>query len=1108
MALRYRIIVGFLFFICLVPIRAFAGFDWGGDGDCSGSGSFEQAIAQDTVVTIGEIPIGKDGVAINLRAENDIDIQLFDGDKKIVHWPDGLLNGGWFDSIPYEGMTIEYSGYNGDGTGLGNEYIRISGLTTRTFTMKAYGYAAGTATVNYSWSGTVDCVNAPAESGSGYFRQYIQEDAVVEVGTLVAGLNDVKVALTSDEDVDIQLLDVSTTTQIVHWPHGLLNGPKPASITYEGVTIEYSGYDGVDNNLGHEYIKITGTLDRDYQLSAYGYRAGEALIEYSWGEPGGDDDRSCTVSADYFPYSVASGDPTESSIVLWTRLQDPALSSDTSLRFELAESNDFATLLTTGNVAAKAIYGYNAKKKVTGLPAGETLYYRFRYDRDGVDYCSPTGRTRTAPPANADVPVRFTVVSGQDYIGKYWNTYRHMITQGFEADTDGIDFIVHLGDYIYETTGDPAFQSTEAERSIAFSDPAGAIRIGTGDGAFYAAQSRSNYDDIYEHYRSDKVLQALHQYYPWYVVWDDHEYSDDYWNDTAQYFDYRSESNPQRKYDAERAYFEWMPLDVGLGANGELSLPAYSGKKLTADGDYALHHPIRWGRNFAAYLTDTRNVRPDHAIDETGWPGTVVMTKSDIEMALQTTTGAMRGKTYNEVKDKFFGSYINIDASRYSQQVVTTDPECAHYNYTVKDLLIEQLTQDYAAYFRDLEGAEAMSASAANSLARERAEAAIAGNISAYSAYRLLWNWIQDHSALGDSSGALASLSESYWSDPPSNAWWVPGDDCLGGGWGFPLQLYPKAAAYDNLPKGLSLLHLGKINLFSSHGVGARYVIVKQNYDLYSHFRYLTSNKGSESILGTTQEDELLATLRHSDARWRLVFSQVSSIPMVIAPQKARELDSAIDLALSATEASLRAGSALGSWNAKQGLHILDYEFYMNLDGWDGFTNKRADLLRQYDQFNQARNDQNTVLISGDIHSSWVARQSHAQGLATNIYEFTGTSVSSGTGKGLVVNKIDGSFLEQLGIEDILIDMGLDKVNSLVKAGYDGMDYVNIADNGYMYFTIDGAELTNTYFLFDVHTVSQNYYGADYGGSAARSIDDLEVATKVYRIRNGVLSSN
>ena len=81
----------------------------------------------------------------------DIDIQLYKGGTKLVHWPDGLIKSATKDSRSYDGVKITWSGYDGDGTGKGNEYIEIEGKTQSTTGMKVFGYEAGSAKVNYSW---------------------------------------------------------------------------------------------------------------------------------------------------------------------------------------------------------------------------------------------------------------------------------------------------------------------------------------------------------------------------------------------------------------------------------------------------------------------------------------------------------------------------------------------------------------------------------------------------------------------------------------------------------------------------------------------------------------------------------------------------------------------------------------------------------------------------------------------------------------------------------------------------------------------------------------------------------------------------------------------
>jgi uncharacterized protein YkwD len=267
----------------------FAGFDFcqGNSGEEGGSDTFQQQIPLNGVVKIGELPSGISGVEISLTSPVDIDIQLYDketGDK-LVHWPSGALSGSGQQSFVYHGTLIEWSGYNGDGTGSGNEYIKISNSddpsapTSRAFIMKAFGYKAGLADVNYSWGGA-SCDTA---SGNGSFQQQIVQDAIVNVGDIPVGISNLNIKLKSPVDVDVQLYDKDNGKAIVAWPSGLLNGSTTQSISYQGMEIEWSGYNGDGSGAGNEYIKISGETTRNLTMEAFGYRSGEATVNYSWG---------------------------------------------------------------------------------------------------------------------------------------------------------------------------------------------------------------------------------------------------------------------------------------------------------------------------------------------------------------------------------------------------------------------------------------------------------------------------------------------------------------------------------------------------------------------------------------------------------------------------------------------------------------------------------------------------------------------------------------------------------------------------------------------------------------------------------------------------------
>ena len=132
-------------------------YAFGATNTCNeqGSGEFSQAIPYRSTVVVGDIPVNKVNVFIELEAagNRDVDVQLIDAvdGTEIVSWPSGLLNGASEDSVFYQGMNITYSGYNGRNGNWGHEDIRIDGRVTRALTMRAYGYQSGTASVSYEW---------------------------------------------------------------------------------------------------------------------------------------------------------------------------------------------------------------------------------------------------------------------------------------------------------------------------------------------------------------------------------------------------------------------------------------------------------------------------------------------------------------------------------------------------------------------------------------------------------------------------------------------------------------------------------------------------------------------------------------------------------------------------------------------------------------------------------------------------------------------------------------------------------------------------------------------------------------------------------------------
>jgi alkaline phosphatase D len=328
-------------------------------------------------------------------------------------------------------------------------------------------------------------------------------------------------------------------------------------------------------------------------------------------------------SARFFPQSVASGDPRPNSIVLWVRIEDASRPKEDA-ELELVMATDAALTqrvpLTADalNMLTAADADHCLLVRVGGLEAGTTYYYRFLYRTlEGVAQ-SRVARTRTAPAEDSTESVKFAVICCQDYAGKYFHVPRHVAEQD-------VDFVLHLGDYIYETAGDPSFQSPTDDRSVSFSAPEEALELSRGGGTSLAAQSLSNYRDLYKLYRSDPDLQALHERHPMIAIWDDHEFSDDCHGDVSTYSDGHSdETSPARRAAADQAWFEYMPIDYNTA-------PA---AKLKKDGEFpdnfAIYRSFVFGQHLELVLTDLRRFRPDHLVPEDAPPGAVFLTATEV----------------------------------------------------------------------------------------------------------------------------------------------------------------------------------------------------------------------------------------------------------------------------------------------------------------------------------------------------------------------------------------------------------------------------------------------------------------------------------------------
>lgn len=236
-----------------------------------------------------------------------------------------------------------------------------------------------------------------------------------------------------------------------------------------------------------------------------------------------------------FEHGVASGDPLDDRVILWTRAT-PALghTGDITVLCEIAEDPSFERIVLSEALSSNANRDYTVKFDAAGLLADRRYWYRFK----GADSSSPVGRARTLPlPGQYTDRLRFAVCSCSSYPHGYFSVYRMM------ANRADLDFVMHLGDYIYEYGQDE--YGDHPERLL---DPAHEI------------VSLDDYRRRYALYRRDVDLQAAHATHSFVTVWDDHETTDNSYKDGANNHNEGEGDWFERKRLAIQAYFEWLPI--------------------------------------------------------------------------------------------------------------------------------------------------------------------------------------------------------------------------------------------------------------------------------------------------------------------------------------------------------------------------------------------------------------------------------------------------------------------------------------------------------------------------------------------------------------------
>ena len=249
-----------------------------------------------------------------------------------------------------------------------------------------------------------------------------------------------------------------------------------------------------------------------------------------------------------FNWGVASGDPLQDRVVLWTRVnpteagpQKPSV----DVTVEVSKDEEFASCVHCLTGTATADTDYTVKIDFQELEAGTVYWYRFK----ALEAMSEVGRTKTLPKGGVK-SIKLAVFSCAKYTAGYFNAYGHA------AEAEDLNAVVHLGDYIYETEIEDAGNGERIVRKLP-------------EGDCKEAEDLTEYRKRYALCRTDRQLRKLHAKYPFIAAWDDHEIADNAWAAGAVKYGKPIKNFTSRKKSALRAYHEWMPTRQDDGKSPE-----------------------------------------------------------------------------------------------------------------------------------------------------------------------------------------------------------------------------------------------------------------------------------------------------------------------------------------------------------------------------------------------------------------------------------------------------------------------------------------------------------------------------------------------------------
>jgi len=322
---------------------------------------------------------------------------------------------------------------------------------------------------------------------------------------------------------------------------------------------------------------------------------------------------------DLFPHGVASGDPDPHSVILWTRRPFDRGTREI-LTVEVAEDEAFRRVIATADAPVSAAADWTARVLIGGLEPARTYWYRFT-DADGNG--SRIGRTITAPLPDDPRAVNFAFVSCQDVNEGKLNAYRRMIYEDERAPAgQQLDFVLHLGDFIYEVVEYPDEVKTRYDRTIY---EVARIPDGHQVGNFHIPLTVEGYRAIYKGYLADPDLQDARARWPFVAIWDNHEFSWQGWQSIVKAGSFEVPGQSV-KVAANQAWFEYLPARVAPPSGmferfdpppvKDVPITEFDSdglgtepNNLTAINSLRAYRALRYGRYLDVIITDQHSYR-------------------------------------------------------------------------------------------------------------------------------------------------------------------------------------------------------------------------------------------------------------------------------------------------------------------------------------------------------------------------------------------------------------------------------------------------------------------------------------------------------------------